>query len=293
MARPSLAFVQSALGIGALCGMDAVVKYLAQSHDVTFVTLARYVSGSIFAVGVWWAAGRPPITRAMLPNQVGRGVLIAAMAMLFYWSLTRLALAEAITISFIAPLLVPPLASLFLGERLQPRFVLAGLMGFAGVLVTIQGAPVFDGDRLLALAAVLGAAVLYAASLVLLRARAGQDGSTIATLFGAVVPMLLLAPLAVGQAVPDATALGWFALLGLLGNIGIQLIARAYAAVEAQALAVMEFTALPWAALLGWLVFGEPVRAQVWAGAAIIAAACLWSARGERVVPAAAVVENG
>ncbi len=287
MAKPSLAFVQSALGIGALCGMDAVVKHLALSHDVMFVTLARYISGTILALGVWWAAGRPSITRAMLPVQVGRGVLIAIMATLFYWSLTQLTLAEAITLSFIAPLLVPPMASLFLGERLQSRFVLAGLVGFGGVLVTIQAAPVFDGDRLLALAAVLGAAVFYAASLVLLRARAGSDGSTITTLFGALVPAILLSPLAIGQAMPDAGTIGWFVVLGLLGNIGIQLIARAYAAAEAQVLAVMEFTALPWAAVLGWLVFAEPVRPQVWAGGAIIALACLWSARGERAVAVA------
>ena len=179
------------------------------------------------------------------------------------------------------------MASLFLGERLQSRFVLAGLIGFGGVLVTIQGAPVFDGDRLLALAAVLGAAVFYAASLVLLRARAATDGSTVTTLFGALVPAILLSPLAIGHEIPDWGTIGWFVVLGLLGNIGIQLIARAYAAVEAQVLAVMEFTALPWAAVLGWLVFAEPVRPQVWAGGAIIALACLWSARGERGVAVA------
>ncbi len=291
MSRP-LAFAQSAAGIGALCGMDALVKYLSQHNDVTLITFARYASGTALALGVWWAAGRPAITRAMLPVQVGRGVLIAIMALLFYWSLTKLTLAEAITISFIAPLLVPPMASAFLGERLQGRYLLAGLLGFAGVIVTVQGAPVFGGDRLLALGAVLAAAVAYAASLVLLRARAGTDGSTITTLFGAIVPAILLSPLAIGQPLPDTHSLIWCVVMGLLGNIGIQFIARAYAAAEAQVLAVMEFTALPWAALLGWLVFSEPVRIQVWIGGAIIAIACLWSARGEAVAGSPAIGDS-
>jgi S-adenosylmethionine uptake transporter len=59
----------------------------------------------------------------------------------------------------------------------------------------------------------------------------------------------------------------------------MQLLSRAYAHVEAQTLAVVEFTALPWAALFGWVFFAEPVRVQVWAGAAIILAACLWVGR--------------
>jgi len=76
--------------------------------------------------------------------------------------------------------------------------------------------------------------------------------------------------------------LGWFVLMGLVGNIGMQFLTRAYARIEAQVLAVMEFTALPWAALFGWVFFSEPVRMQVWAGAAIILAACCWAGQERR-----------
>ena len=71
----------------------------------------------------------------------------------------------------------------------------------------------------------------------------------------------------------------------MLGNVGIQLLTRAYAAAEAQALGVLEFTALPWAALFGWLFFDQAVRPQVWLGAAVIFAACLWVGRTERQRP--------
>lgn len=259
--------------------MDVVVKHLATTTPVPVITLARYVTGTALALAVWHLQGRPRLTRAMLPLHLARGALIAAMALAFYWSLKTLPLAEAITLSFIAPLLVPPLAALILGEAMRPRFLAAGALGFAGVLVTVQGAPDFSGDRLLALAAVLFAAVAYAGSSVLLRARAGHDGATIVTLMGAAVPMLILSPAAIGAAVPGPELLLWFAALGLIGNVGMQLLARAYARIEAQALAVMEFTALPWAALLGWLFFAEPVRPQVWVGAGVILAACLWATR--------------
>jgi S-adenosylmethionine uptake transporter len=63
------------------------------------------------------------------------------------------------------------------------------------------------------------------------------------------------------------------------------LLTRAYAAAEAQALGVLEFTALPWAALFGWLFFGEAVRPQVWLGATVIFAACVWVGHAGRERP--------
>lgn len=278
MSRPT-ALAQCAAGIGALCLMDAIVKHLAVTTPIPVITLGRYVSGTVLALLVWQWQGRPALTRAMLPLHLLRGVLIASMAFAFYWSLKTLPLAEAITLSFIAPLLMPPMASLMLGERMQPRLLAAGALGFAGVLITVQGAPRFDGDRLEALGAVLFAAVAYAASSVLLRARAARDGATIVTLMGAAVPMLVLSPIAIGATLPALPVIGWLVMMGLVGNIGVQLISRAYARIEAQVLAVMEFTALPWAALYGWVFFAEPVRPQVWASAAVILAACIWAGR--------------
>ncbi|KAB7648954.1 DMT family transporter [Polymorphobacter fuscus] len=286
MSGRSFALVQCAAGIGSLCLMDVVVKHLAATTPVAVITLGRYVTGTLLALVVWQLQGRPAITRAMLPLHLVRGGLIASMAFAFYWSLKTLPLAEAITLSFIAPLLVPPFASLLLKERMQPRLLAAGALGFVGVLVTVQGAPRFDGDRLLALGAVLYAAVAYAGSAVLLRARAASDGATIVTLMGALVPMIILSPVAIGAAPVDAVTIGWLIAMGAIGNIGMQLLSRAYAQIEAQVLAVMEFTALGWAALFGWIFFAEPVRAQIWAGALVILIACLWAGRQPRPVTA-------
>jgi len=275
-------FLMAAAGIAALCGLDAAVKELSLTYAVAYAVLGRYVFGTVFALGVWWWQGRPLLTREMIPAHLLRGALIAATAFLFFFSLTRLGMAEAITLSFVAPLLIPPLAHLFLGEKMRGPVLLAGLTGFAGVLITAQGGPSFDGERGLALAAILGAALTYALAAIVMRARAAKDGSTLLTLTSALIPMVLLSPAALDAPLPTAWALGLAALAGLLGNLGIQLLARAYAAAEAQALGVLEFTALPWAALFGWLFFDQAVRLQVWLGATLIVAACLWIGRVDR-----------
>src|SRR4029078_13432931 len=148
-------FVLAALGIAALCALDAAVKELTRSYAVAYAVLGRYVFGTAFALAVWWWQGRPALTREMLPAHVLRGTLITATAFLFFFALTRLGMAEAITLSFIAPLLIPPLAHLLLGEKIRGQGGVGALVGVGGVLVTVQVAPRFDGERALALAAVL------------------------------------------------------------------------------------------------------------------------------------------
>ena len=278
-------FLLAVAGIACLCALDATVKQLTLSYAVAYAVLGRYVFGTAFALGVWWWQGRPRITREMLPAHVLRGCLIAVTAFLFFFSLTRLGLAEAIALSFISPLLIPPLAHLFLGEKMRGPVLLAAGVGFAGVLITVQGAPGFEGERTLALAALLTAALTYALAAIVMRARAAKDGSTLLTLTSAAIPMLLLSPAAIDAPLPTASAWSLAALAGLLGNLGIQLLTRAYAAAEAQSLGVLEFTALPWAALFGWLFFDQDVRPQVWLGATVIFAACVWVGRAERKRP--------
>jgi S-adenosylmethionine uptake transporter len=194
-------------------------------------------------------------------------------------------MAEAITLSFIAPLLIPPLAHLFLGEKMRGPIVLAALVGFAGVILTVQGAPSFDGERALALGAILASALTYALAAIVMRARAAKDGATLLTLTSAVIPMLLLSPAAVGAPLPTSWALGLAVLAGLLGNLGIQLLARAYAGGSGPGTRGAGIHRAAWAALFGWLFFDEAVRPQVWLGALVIFAACWWVGRADRKPP--------
>lgn len=274
-----------ASGIAALCVMDALMKWLALRHGTPLAAFGRYASGASIALIVWLARGRPMLGAGGLRAHLLRGGLIVVMALCFFWSLTVLPLALALTLTFVGPLLVPPLAALFLGEPMRPRVVVAGIAGFAGVAVAAGGLPDPVGRQGLAVAAAMLAALLYAGTLLILRARAAADGATAITLAAAAIPALLLSPLVVMTGTPapfGAPDLLFMLAAGLAGNIGVQLMARGYVQLEAQVSAVLEYSALPWAALLGWLVFDERVAPATVAGAAIIAAACVWGTRPDK-----------
>jgi S-adenosylmethionine uptake transporter len=285
---PILVYV---VGVAFFCAMDAVMKHLVAGHPVVLATVWRYAAAILFILPFWWREGRPPITREMLPINALRGATVAMSAFLFFWGLSVLPLAEAVTIAFVAPLMIPPLAALFLGERMQSGNILAGLVGFAGVLVAVGADPTgFGAERLLGVGAILLSAFTYALTIVITRLRAAKDGPSILSLLGALFPLLYLTPfvawkLPMADWLPSGIDWLWVGLAGLTGAVALQFIARAYARAEAQVLAPFEYTALFWAALFGWLFFAEPVSWRTWAGAAIIIAACLWQAR-RQVVPA-------
>ena len=272
-------------GVALLCAMDAIMKHVVVSTHPLTATFGRSLLSLVFAVPLWFAVGRPALTRNVLGAHAVRGTVMAFSAGSFFWALTVLPLAEAVTLSFVAPLIIPFIAWALLRERPRLTSLVAGIVGFAGVLVTTQGAPASADtpERTFGIILMLLAAVAWAMSLVLLRGRASRDGPAIVVLMGGLVPAIVLAP-AVGfiGEVPSTDALLWMLAAAAFTVAAVWMLTRAYARAEAQVLAPIEFTALAWAALFGWLFFAELPRLEVWVGAAIIIGACLFAAWDER-----------
>jgi S-adenosylmethionine uptake transporter len=288
--RPSTAppMLLAFLAIALLCAMDGAIKLGAQTHAIITVTFMRYLAGALIALPLL-RLGKVAFSRETLRGHAVRGLVIAGAAYLFFYGLWAIPIAEAIAISFIAPLLVPLIARVLLGERMRAINVAACLIGFGGVLVTVTGhVPVPMPNRTEGVAAVFVSAVLYALSVVLLRQRATRDDPQVISFLAAAFPALYTAPFALFAAsLPAPGALPLFALMGALGTSGTLLLAFAYARAEAQKLVVLEYTALGWGSLFGWWLFDEGVRPQVVLGGAIVAGACLMTAWSDRRKPVA------
>ncbi len=265
--------------------MDATIKHLAQTNSVLLVAFGRYLFGAFFSLLIWWRAGHPTISKEMWRAHGLRGFVIAICAVTFFWALSILPLAEAVTLSFIYPLLAPFVAWIILKERIRPSSVLCALVGFAGVIVAMQGAPseAESPQHDLGVIAVLVSAGFFSVAMVLLRERAQKDGAPIVGLMTSVVPgIILVAPTVAFTTLPAATDWWFFLQLGALAAVFMYLMAQAYARAEAQQLAPIHYTELIYASVIGWFIFQEAPRVQIYLGASLIIAACLWAAYDER-----------
>jgi S-adenosylmethionine uptake transporter len=197
----------------------------------------------------------------------------------------RLPLAEAIALSFIAPLIALYLAALLLKESVGREAVGASLLGLAGVAVILSGRLQgdYDGDALLGALAVLGSAVLFAWNLVIQRQQA-QVASPIEVAF--FQHLVMLGVFALGAPMlailPPVKAVPLVLLAATLAFTSLAALAWAYARAEAQRLIPVEYSAFVWAAIFGWLVFGDRLTVTTVAGALLIVAGCLIAARSKR-----------
>ncbi|MGO4665932.1 DMT family transporter [Bosea sp. 2RAB26] len=266
--------LRAVFGIALLTAMDAVIKAQMQHHPFIVALFMRFAAGGLCALIVL-AAVRPAFpTRSSLIGNVVRVPLVVLTAGSFFYSISVLPLAEALTLSFLAPVFVALLGGFLLKERLDGRILQALGFGLLGMLVMVW--PRLQGGVTgaeLGVAAALFSAVSYAFNLILLRRIAVKEHPAVIVAFQNCGPALCLAIPAWLAFVP-MTGKDLLAYLsaGLLGVAGHLMLTSAFARAAASRLAPIEYTALVWASLLGFAFFGEIPLWTTYAGAVLIVA---------------------
>jgi S-adenosylmethionine uptake transporter len=287
--HPVQAFAAALGAVAVLSVMDAVMKALVIAIGIYAVSIWRALANFIVASAMYLPHRLPWPTPATLRIHIWRAVVITAMAFLFFWGIGRVPLAQAISLTFIAPLIALLLASVFLHEKIGRRSIAGSLIAFAGVVVIVAGQATARAGPgvLLGTAAILGSALCYAVNIVLMRKQAVAakpleinffQGLTVALIWAVVV-------LAGGLPALPGEHTGWIIVASLMSTAGGLLFAWAYARAEASYLAVTEYSAFLWASALGWMVFHERVSIYTLAGAALIVGGCLLAARGKSAAP--------
>jgi S-adenosylmethionine uptake transporter len=271
-------FITAFAGVATYSLMDALMKGASLAVGAYSAMAVRSVIGFALALPLWRLAGWRRPNRPALRLHAVRGVVGTGMALTFFHGLTLLPMAEAITLSFIAPLIALYLAVIVLGERIGCQTVWASLLGLAGVIVIAAnriGHGAAEDRALWGIASILFSAVLFAWNLILQRQQAlVAKPFEVASFQNGIVGAILLLFTPWFLTWPDTEALGWITGAAVLAVLSAALMSWAYARAEAQVLVPLEYSAFLWAALLGWLVFAEPLTVPTVAGAALIIAAC-------------------
>ncbi len=271
-------FLATLFGVGCLALMDALMKDAALAAGAYSAALLRAGIAAAIITPVWvLREGRIPpkkVTRLHLL----RGTISAFMALSFFYALTKLPIAEAIAISFIAPIIALYLAAIVLGEQVSRRSVLVSTLGFGGALVIIGGRlgqANADIETLKGVGAILFSASLYAWYLIVIRQQAQVASPIEATTFHTLVSFVVLGLAAPWLLVlPDMAILATISQASVLTVIGALAISWAYARAEAQVLIPLEYSGFVWASLFGWLFFAERVSLTTIIGAGLIIWGC-------------------
>ena len=283
------AFAAALVAVAVLSIMDAVMKHLVIAIGIVAVSIWRAVANLIISGGLYLPRRRSWPSRKVLWIHVSRSVVVTVMAVLFFWGIGRVPLAQAIALTFIAPLIAMVLSPLLLKETLSGRSIAGAIAAFAGVVVIVLGQARAEvrPDVLLGIAAILGSALCYSVNILMMRWQALAAKPLEINFFQSLVVMALwLAAMAIaGVPAWPHGQLVWIVVASVLSTAGSLLFAWAYARGEASYLAVTEYSAFLWASALGWLVFSERVSLYTLAGAVLIVGGCLIAARRRIAAP--------
>ncbi len=257
--------------------VDAVAKYLsADMHPIQVVWgyfLAIAVLLAAYAVGARIPL-RLLLTTRQLPLQLTRsGLLVGAIAMLFI-GLAYIPLADAIAITFMAPLFITMLAGPLLGERVGVHRFAAVVAGLAGIVIIIQpGSGLANWAVLMPLLSALSFAFFQIAT-----RRLAATAPTMVTLYytgfgGLAWISLFVWPFWTPLTLADGAV---FLAIGGLGVGAHVCIIKAFEAAQASLLAPFNYAKLVWGVILGYAVFGDIPGAPVITGSAVIIASGLY-----------------
>ncbi|MDE2209296.1 MAG: DMT family transporter [Betaproteobacteria bacterium] len=266
-----------------LSSLDATAKYLVRDHSLLLVVWARY-AGQMLVVTpfAWHRAGGRFWRTAKLRLQLLRSLFLLLATLGFWGGLRYLPLAEASSITFLAPMIVVALSWPILRERATRARRLASVTGFVGILLLLRpGSAVMHPAVLL----LLGSALSNALYQILTRKLLDEGAHT--TLFYSAsigtIGLSLLLPWGMEGSHFGAGGAAALVLLGGLAGLGHWFMTRAYLQAPAALLSPFTYLQILWATAFGYLVFGQHPDALSAVGMSVVIASgvalALWESQ--------------
>ena len=260
-----------ALGILSMALFAAVhssVRALSDTMSAFQIVFWR-MSISVLLMTPWYAwKGFHLLRTKRLGMHVQRALVNFGGTILWFHAIAIVPLGKAVAIHFTLPLFVLVLAAVALGEKTGPRRIAATAVGFGGMLVVLRPGSAEIG---LPEAMILGSALLYAATVVYLKAMVATEAPLALTFYtNCLICAFCVPPALIFWVTPTWNDLLPILALGFLGTFAPFLYTTALRTTDASVLAPLDFLRLPFTAALAFALFGEVPEIWVWAGAAII-----------------------
>ena len=236
--------------------MDTIAKYLSSELSFFQITWARYFFTVFFTLPFMFFFFRKNLTWSENPKlQILRGLTLLIANICFFYSISIISMAKALTLAFVAPLITTALSPILLGEKVGARRWTAVLIGFVGSLVVIR--PGFLEFNLATIAA-LGTGCFYGIYLVITRKLHSTDSPLLTLLItgvvGAVIASLLVPFVWIN---PTPVQWSWLALMGIFACLGHILLIYSLKYADASKLAPFGYFEIVTNIILGYYFFSD------------------------------------
>lgn len=258
--------------------MGASIRQVSTELNNGMVVFARNLIGLLLILSL---TAHP--SHRKLRTQVPHLHLIRSMAGLgamycFFYAIAHMPLANAMLLKLSAPLFIPLVALIWLGERFTWHVLGALAIGFAGVSIILV--PDFDTMAPVTMVAVLGGALAAVAKVTVRKLSATEPAARTVFYFSAIGTLVSIVPLVWLWETPSHDQLVWLLVLGIFATSGQMLLTRGMACAPAARLGPFAFFSVVFGATLGWIFWDELLGWATVLGTILILASALLAGRG-------------
>ncbi len=272
MSSPAPAVLRG-IGIGIVsmalfAVLHSAVRELSDTMSAFQIVFWR-MAISILLLMPWYAwKGFHQLRTRRFGLHAQRAAINFAGMVLWFSAIAVVPLGKAVAIHFTLPLFVILLAVLILGERVGPRRIAAVVVGFVGMLVILRpGSADIGWPEIM----ILVSAVLYAATVIYLKAMVATEKPLALTFYtNILIGIFCVPPAIVFWVVPAWPDLLPILIIGVMGTLAPFFYTTALRSADASVMAALDFLRLPFTAALAFALFGEIPEIWVWIGAAVI-----------------------
>ena len=260
--------------------MDTIAKYLSAELSFFQITWARYFFTVFFTFPFMFLFFKHQLKWTENPKlQFFRGLNLFLANICFFYSISVISMAKALTLAFVAPLITTALSPVFLNEKVGFRRWSAVIVGFLGILVVIR--PGFI-DFSLATVSAIATGCFYGIYLIITRKLHSTDSPLLtllltgvvgATIASFVVPVVWINPTFVQWS--------WLALMGIFACLGHILLIYSLQYANASKLAPFGYFEIIPNIILGYYIFNDMLDIWSFTGLFIIISSGLYVIRRE------------
>lgn len=251
--------------------VTALVKNLGPGVPAAQSAFIRYLLGLVFILPMIPRLRATPMTPRLWKLFGLRGFLHSFGVMMWFFSMSRISIAEVTAMGYLSPVFVTVGAALFLGETMALRRIGAVIVALVGAFIILR-----PGFRELSPGhwAMLMAGMVFGAAYLLGKLTTDETNPemVIAQLSLWVTVALVPFAAAVWVPVPWSTV----AVLGLVAafaTFGHYMMSKAFAVAPVTVTQPVTYLQLIWATALGVLAFSEPIDIWVLVGGGVILSA--------------------
>ncbi len=279
-------YIRAALHMAAaasfLSMMIVSIRFVADDLDAPVVVFFRSIFSIVLFMPLLMRGGFQYFATDKFRVYFVRGIIAVVSMILWYYALAVTPLAEAVSLSFTAPLFTTVAAIFYLHESVGPRRWTALAIGFLGVLIILQPgfAEITRAHVLLLLSSALVAVSLM---MVKVLSRTESPEKIVGWLVFLMAPLSLIPALFVWNW-PAPDQYFWLVVIAVGGTGGHVMLARALRLAETSAIMPFDFLRLPLVAIIAYLMFAEKIDLWTWIGGAVIFVSTAYIARRETIV---------